>query len=294
MAYLLIPLLCVLASSKITLQSKFSKTKNIGICDNIFFNGIMFSTAALLFCPSIFKNGITYSTCIYGIVMGVLSVAFQIFYICAFSKGKMTLTVIINNFSMLLPITVSFILFNEEFGMLKITGTVLALISFIFSAARITEKTDFEASRKTDFQWLIFVTLVFLCNGLISVNQKVYSMFTQKLQVFEFVAISYITASVLSFLILGVMTVRSKSITYKKQPEVIASGCIVGILLGVFQCLNTYAASVIDGTILYSAYNCGVSLLSTVTGRLLFKEKLSAKQYAGVFIGIIAIVFLCL
>ena len=86
MAYLLIPLLCVLATLKITLQSKFSKTANTGISDNVFFNGIMFSTVALLFCSSI-KNGVTYLTCISGIIMGILSVAFQIFYICAIPSG---------------------------------------------------------------------------------------------------------------------------------------------------------------------------------------------------------------
>ena len=93
MTYLLIPLLCFLASSKITLQSKFSKTANNGIYDNVFFNGIMFTTVGLMFLPAILKNGVTYSTCIHGVIMGMLSVAYQIFYICAFSKGKMTLTV---------------------------------------------------------------------------------------------------------------------------------------------------------------------------------------------------------
>ena len=88
--------------------------------------------------------------------------------------------------------------------------------------------------------------------------------------------------------------VKNKSVKYSGQPGIIVSGCLVGVLLGIFQCLNTYAASVLDGTILYSTYNCGVSLLSTITGRILFKEKLSVKQYIGVFVGIIAIVFLCL
>ncbi len=294
MVYLLIPLLCVLALSKITIQSKFSKTENTEIFDKIFFNGIMFSTAAILFCPSILKNGVTYSTCICGIIMGVLSVGYQIFYINAFSKGKMTLTVIINNFSMLLPMAVSVALFNEEFGILKISGTIFALISFVFSAGREKNSIDFEVSKKSNFQWLIFTMLAFLSNGLISVNQKVYSMFTQKLQVFEFVAVSYITATVLSFLILGFIKVKNKNITYKRRTKTIISGCLVGVLLGVFQCVNTFAASLIDGTILYSTYNCGVSLLSTVAGRIIFKEKLSPKKYAGVFIGIIAIVFLCI
>lgn len=294
MTYLLIFLMCILATAKITLQSKFSKTENIHIADNIFYNGIMFATVALLFLPLLLINGVTYSTCICGIIMGVLSVAFQIFYICAFSKGKMTLTVIINNFSMILPMMVSVILFDEEFGVLKIIGTVLALISFILSAAKEKNNTDFEKKNKSGFQWIFFMILVFLSNGLISVNQKIYSVFTQKLQIFEFVAVAYITATVLSFLILSIIAVKNKETLCKKLPKVIVSGSLIGILLGIFQCVGTYAASVINGTILYSTYNCGVSLLSTLIGRIVFDEKLSVKQYAGVFIGIIAIAFLCL
>lgn len=294
MTYLLIPLLCMLALTKITLQSKFSKTANGGVADTVFFNGIVFSSAALLFCFSILKNGITFSTCVSGMIMGILSVAFQLFYICAFSKGKMTLTVIINNFSMLLPMAVSIILFNEEFGTLKIIGTILALLSFVFSAAREKRSTDFVADNTNNAPWLIFTILTFLSNGLISVNQKIYSVFTQKLQVFEFVAVAYITAAVLSCLILGIVTLKNQKLTCAKRPEVIISGCLIGVLLGIFQGINTYAASVIDGTILYSTYNCGVSLLSAVTGRIFFNEKLSVKQYAGVLIGSAAIVFLCL
>lgn len=294
MKYLLIPLLCILATSKITLQSKFSKSNNKDMADSIFYNGVMFTSAAILLSFSVLKNTVTYSTYIYGIIMGVLSVVYQFFYICAFSKGKMTLTVIINNFSMILPVTVSFVLFNEELGIFKIIGTVLALVSFVFSAQQEKNSITSNKANKSGAQWLLFTILVFLSNGFISINQKIYSASTQKLQVFEFVAISYITAALLSFLILSILAVRNKNIILKKQPKAIASGCLVGILLGVFQCINTYAASVIDGAILYSTYNCGVSLLSTITGKILFKEKLSAKQQVGVFVGIMAIVFLCL
>lgn len=297
MSYLLIPLLCVLAASKIMVQSKFSKTANDSMEDNVFFNSIAFFVAALLFCPSILNGGVTASTCVFGIIMGIFSVTFQIFYVCAFSKGKMALTVIINNFSMLLPMAVSFVLFDEELGILKIIGTILALISFVFCVKSKGNAADLETSNKNNVKWLIFTLLAFLSGGLISVDQKIYSMSVQQIQPVEFVAVAYATAAILSFLILKLAAAKNNnSAAYKKrrQPKMIASGCLVGILLGIFQCLNTYAASVIDGITLYSTYNCGVSLLSCAAGRIIFKEKLSAKQYAGVFVGIAAIAFLCL
>lgn len=58
--------------------------------------------------------------------------------------------------------------------------------------------------------------------------------------------------------------------------------------------INTYAASVIDGAVLYSTYNCATSMLSAAVGRLLFKEKLTNKQMIGVIVGIVSIMLLCI
>lgn len=292
MAYLLISLLCVLAATKVTLQSRFSKTQNRSVTDSVFYNGIMFLTVATLFCPWLMANGATVTTIVFGVLMGILSVAFQLLYLCAFSKGKMSLTVILNNFSMIIPMAVSLLAFDEPFGLAKAAGTVLALVSFCLIVAR--EKRGQETEGKNGAAWLILTLLVFLVNGLISVNQKLYAESVDNLQVFEFVAVSYITAAALSFLILGVLGMREKRFPASGGKNVILSACLVGLVLGVFQALNTYAASVIPGTVLYSTYNCGTSVLLCVIGRLLFREKLSKKQYIGVTIGIAAIVCLCL
>lgn len=293
MTYALIPVLCVLAASKVTLQSRFSKTKGRGAADSIFYNGMTFLTVAALFCPLLIRNGATRATLFFGAMMGILSVAFQLFYLLAFSRGKMTLTVILNNFSMILPMAVSVIAFGEPFGVTKALGTALALISFCLTVAR-KKKTAERPSDKCDWLWLTFTLLVFLSNGLISINQKTYAAVSESLQPFEFVAVAYITASLLSFLLLGALALGKKSNPQKPTVRAMLSPCLVGLLLGVFQVLNTYAASVLDGTVLYSTYNCGISVLLCVIGRVLFRETLSKRQYAGVAIGIAAIVFLCL
>ena len=281
MKFLIILLLCILAASKVTLQSVFSKKENITPQNNLFFNAIMFSTISIIFFPTIIKNGITAATFMHGIIMGILSVLFQYFYIIAFNRGKMALTVIINNFSMLIPVCVSFFLFDENINVLKIIGLVLVLISFYLNVNQSEN-----ANKSNDIIWLICVMAVFTFNGLISVNQKIYSMYNKDFQIFEFIAVSYIVASILSW---GMFFIISKDKKASCRPRLIFSGSMCGILLGIFQCLNTYAASVIPGTILYPLYNCGTSVMITLIGRLFLKEHLSARQKTGVVIGIIAI-----
>ena len=284
--------MCVLAVTKITLQSDFSKKSDKSLYDSVFYNMLMFLVAAVFFSPFLLDASIERLTFIQGIIMGVLSVIFQFFYICAFSKGKMTLTVIINNFSMLLPIGVSYYMFNEPLGFMKIIGILLALVSLVLVTAKGKNET---ISKKSDnILWLIFMVLVFLSNGFISINQKIYSKTVPKLQVFAFVAIAYISATIISAVILIVMRLLNNQKRSKLNSKMLISGASAGVIIGVFQCLNTYAASIIDGAVLYSSYNCATSILSAAVGRVLFKERLSKKQFIGAIIGIFSIMFLCI
>ena len=291
MKYLLISLMCIFAVAKITLQSDFSKKSDKSLYDNVFYNMLMFLVAALFFSPFLLNGSIQRLTLVQGVIMGVLSVIFQFFYICAFSKGKITLTVIINNFSMLLPIGVSYYMFNEPLGFMKIIGILLALVSLVLVTSK--GKKDTISKRSDNILWLVFMVLVFLSNCFISVNQKIYSKIAPNLQIFDFVAIAYISATVISAVILIVIRFLNNQKKSNLSSKMLISGASAGVIIGIFQCLNTYAASVIDGAVLYSSYNCVTSILSAAVGRILFKERLSKKQFIGVIIGILCIVFLC-
>lgn len=294
MKYLLILPLCLIAVSKITVQTRFSKSSIQNDFCSILYNAISFATAAVILLPLSFKDGIDTQVLVQGAIMGVLSFAFQLFYINALKCGKVALTVIINNFSMLIPITLSALVLKEKLGVAKIVGMVLVLIAFVLTTSQSGDMEKNISETDDNRRWLFYVISVFVCNGAISVNQKLYSVYSKELRVFEFVAVAYITAAVISTLVLTYMYVDVKSIPTKDMLPFITSGGCVGVLLGVFQCLNTYAASQIDGITLYSVYNCGVSLMSVVIGRVIFAEQLSVSQIIGVATGTLAIVLMCL
>ena len=222
----------------------------------------------------------------------LFSLLFQISYILAFSKGKASLTVTINNFSLLIPVVASYLLFDEDFGALKFIGTALILLCFMMTVSK--DKTE-KLSQNQWLQWFGFTMLVFLSNGILSVNQKVYSMMTNELEVFEYVGVAYLFAAILAwgifFLLRGKSREQTESTSYKKAA--LLAG-LSGIFLGLFQCVNTYAASLIDGTVFFPVVNCGISLILTLIGRFFFGERLSGKQYAGVLIGVVAITLICI
>lgn len=144
----------------------------------------------------------------------------------------MVLTVIINNFSMLLPTAVSAAFLNESFGLFKVVGTVLALVSLVLSVS--PDSTEENLTKKSNNAiWLICTLLVFLSNGFISINQKLYSVFTDKIEVFEFVAAAYLTASFLSAMILTAVNIKNH-VRASADKKTVISSVIVGVMLGFF------------------------------------------------------------
>lgn len=289
MEYLIIAVMAVLACTKVTIQSGYSKMAVSGFRDSIMYNFIMFVTVAVIFMPFLFFSEFNLDTVIFGCIMGVLSVAFQVSYMLAFSKGKTALVTTVGNFSMIIPILVCYIFFSEPFTAKRIAGTALAVVALCFITAKSKNNRDTEST--TSKGWLFFTLISFLCNGLISVNQKIYAQVSAEFNVFCFVAAAYITAAIMSFVVYCVSG-RSKKVEIPKSKPgkaCLVSGIITGAILGTFQCVSTYAASVIDGTVLYSAYNCITSIMIVFAGRLVFKEKLSAKQYVGVVLGMGAV-----
>ena len=136
--------------------------------------------------------------------------------------------------------------------------------------------------------------ILFLSGGICSAVQKAYAVKMEEIQVFEFIAIAYACAMILSLVLFGCERIVHKEETVGASGKMVLFAVLVGLSLGVFQCVNTYAPSVIDGTVLYPAYNSGVSVLIAIIGAIVFKERLTVKQYIGSLIGIAAVILLCL
>lgn len=296
MEYLLIPLGCALASLKVTLQSKFSKSGKHTLSQNIFFTAIMFATISLMLLPTLFDGGISGKTVFYAALLGSFSLLYQILYVIALSMGRMTLTVIINNFGMLIPMIVSIIFLGDDFTLLIGIGAALALLSLCLTVVNNSKKGKESKNSVEGAVWLVMALLVFFTNGLASVAQKLYTARAgEDFQLFEFVCIAYMIAAVEAFVIFAVLapTDRKKGIKLVSKSTVLI-GCGVGAALGVFQCVNTFAMSLIPAPIYYPAYNCGTALLLALIGAVLFKERFTVRQYVGIAIGVLAILILCL
>jgi drug/metabolite transporter (DMT)-like permease len=286
MSFLIIAIMCILANAKIVLQSRYAQKLN-SFEESIYFNFLMFLSAAIVFLPKLVTSGASRETIISGVLSGLLSVGFQIFYILAFSCGKTTITTVVNSFSMLIPTFLSLWAFDENFGILNAIGVVVVLVSFCFNISKDKEQKLVQSRTK----WITYLFLAFVFCGFHSVVQKFYTKLASNLETTSFVAIAYITAVVVAGAILLILRCERKtSINFNKKT--IASGLSAGVILSVFQVVSTYGASVVDGSVLYPVYNCASSLLLTSIGVTFFKEKLSKSQFFGILLGIAGVVML--
>ncbi len=116
--YLLIGVLCLIATAKSVFLSKLGNDNINNTTDGILINGFVFMFAAIVF--SRYLVGASTATIVAGMILGTLSVLYQLAYITALSAGPLSVTGLVNNLAMLVPIGVSAILFKEPLSGFRI------------------------------------------------------------------------------------------------------------------------------------------------------------------------------
>ena len=283
MNFLIIILLCTLATAKVTLQSRFGKRTLTTASDNVLFNAAVFFTAAILFSADIPRASL--ETWIFAAAFALLTVVFQLSYTKALSVGNVSLTVMAVNLSMLFPSLVSVIFYSEVLTPTRIVGIILTVLSF-------TLTVDFKRTGQLSRPWFIFTAVAALANGGIGITQKIFGASGFGSEKKAFVACSYAIAFAVAFVLYLLTRPRDRGAVNRKTAWTYVFAVSVGIILAVFQWLNTYAISVMDGSFLFPVYSGGSIILSTLVGILFFKDKLSGRQKISIALGIIAVVIM--
>ncbi len=282
MEFIVIFILCFLATSKVTVQGFFAKKNVASLSDGVFFNGLIFFFSALIFLNNIFNFNI-FVVC-FSCAFGILTVIFQLCYIKAMSCGNVSLTVLIVNLSMIIPIFVSVFFYKEPIGVLRLLGICLTVVALCLN---VNKGKNLEYKK-----WFLFCVFASLANGALAVCQQIFGKTQWKGETQSFVAWSYIIATVFSLLLYLFLSAKGKGITFKIKPSVFLYSLSIGVILGVFQLINTKAIANIDGTLLFPSYNAGTLILSSLSSILILKDKVTSNQKISLFIGVAAIVLM--
>ena len=200
-------------------------------------------------------------------------------------RSGVTVTSLSSKLSVVLPTLAGVVLFGEKLNFVATMGIVLALVALVLVVGgKNTTNKDIKIN------WLLPV-LIFFGTGTGDILMKLTEQQNTSDDMSFMIAFIYFIAMLFGILIVAHDLIRGKSKWQWKN-------AIGGIGLGVINFFSTFcvyhAMRCFDNVVLFPIYNIGVVSLTALTGWLLFKEKLTWKNYLGLAIAIIAVILITL
>ena len=217
-----------------------------------------------------------------------LGVLFPLLFVIMASSVRLAgivRTDIAQRLSLFIPIFAAFFLFGEARDPVKIIGIVLAFIAIIFSIP--WQKAVYNRVNKVSWVYLLCVFLGF---GCIDILLKQISK-ANGLPFTSAIFVIFILAFTLSMI--GLIYKVATKETKFSWPHI-----LIGWILGVANFgnilfyLKAHQALANSPSVVFSAMNIGVIVVGAFIGMVIFKEKLSMLNKAGIAVAILAIVII--
>jgi drug/metabolite transporter (DMT)-like permease len=221
------------------------------------------------------------------IILGFIFIS--TFYVTTLTSQQNGLSVasVASKMSVIIPIILGILLYNETFGFIKISGIILALIAVYFTS----KKEAGDIQRKAN---LILPSLVFIGAGTIDSSLKylqTYHVASEKVDIFS--SVTFLCAFSVGIILIIIQTLRKK---IKLEARNIIGGIILGIpnYFSLYYLVKMLEAKAFQSATLFTIHNIAIVLLSTFVGLLFFNERISKRNVFGIALAIFAIVLVTL
>jgi drug/metabolite transporter (DMT)-like permease len=217
------------------------------------------------------------------LIMGSLFISIFVLIGRTTLESGVSVATVANKMSVVVPVVAAVFLYQEQLQVLKIAGIILALGAVYLTTLPAGQKATKGRGH------LLLPALVFIGSGIIDafVNH-VQKVLVPGNLIPLFISCSFLTAFVIGSTVLGIKLM-------KKEFSISVRDVIGGVILGIPNYFSIYAitkaldAQLMDSSALYPVNNMGIVMLSTVGAFLLFKEKLSALNWTGILLAMLAI-----
>jgi drug/metabolite transporter (DMT)-like permease len=228
-----------------------------------------------------------YSTLMLGVSFIVL------FNLMGYTAQKLGLTVVSvsNKLSLIIPVSLAFFFMNEKVTALKILSIVMALAAVVL----VTFQKNKENGSKPSKLLFILPIVLFLGSGFNDslVNHIVQTTGLMEAEKPKFVIWIFQVAAILGTIILIIQLIL-------KQQKFALKNIIAGVCLGVPNYFSMYylvkalADSGLQSSVVFPINNVAIVIASAISGIVLFTEKLTKLQIAGILLACISIVILAI
>ncbi|NDV44032.1 EamA family transporter [Flagellimonas sediminis] len=221
------------------------------------------------------------------LAMGVLFIT--IFNLMAKTAQTLGVSVasVATKMSLVIPVVIGLIFYGEHLSFFQIIGILLALAAVYFASLK---ENGITINRKD----LILPILVFLGSGAIDASIKYFEekhLTDQEIPIFSSMVFGCAALSGLIYVGLG-----SKKQSLKLNIKNIIGGVALGIpnYFSIYFLIRALRSNNWSSAAVFTLNNVAIVMLSTLLGILLFKERLSIKNWGGVALAVISIVLVAL
>lgn len=278
-------LLSILFSSLIFVIFKLFDTHKVQTIYAIIVNYITACLVGILFYKKpiqlyeIPKNDWFYGT----LFLGILFIL--VFNLMAKTSQRLGVSVasVATKMSFVIPVILGLVLYNEKLSFFKTSGIILALAAVYFASVKDTPRAIQKRS-------LLLPVMVFLGSGIIDASIKYMEenhVSTNEFPIFSATVFGAAACTGILFILLR---------SFKKPLKLNLKNVLGGIALGVpnffsiFFLLRALQNETLNSASIFTLNNVAIVMFSTLLGIVLFKEKISPKNWGGILLAVISII----
>jgi membrane protein len=204
--------------------------------------------------------------------------------------GSFAYTSVIVALSAIIPSMSGPVLFGEKVTVSQFAGIGLMIICIILSPGN-----DGGERRAVNLKWLLFCTVAFVFSGAVGVVQKIHQ--NNAAHKAEMPAL-LLTCFFVSFALSGIRLITERGRTKKSgerlnklTPAVVLFPAVSGLCFAFPHTINLFLSGRLASVVFFPTINLCPMLLTMLYAVFGFKERLTAKQWAGIAVGILSTVF---
>ncbi|MFM7768246.1 MAG: EamA family transporter [Bacteroidota bacterium] len=283
-------ILSILSSALLFLILKKFKDWNVETVHGILVNYFTASALSISFSDIKMDDSLTHISEIWLYALGIGLLFILVFVLTGKTAQLcgMAASSIASKMSMVIPISLGVILYNESFGFQKAIGVAFAIPAVILVGGKPSKSGS---NKNTNSYWYLPIML-FLGAGLVDTAIK-YAQhhFMQDGNMYLVMSLIFGSAGMFGLLNL----VRD---TFSKNHGLTLRSVMGGILLGtinfcsLYFLINCLNQPNVESSQIFAVVNIGVVLVSLALGMLVFREKMDRLKSIGVVFSIIAILLL--
>jgi len=283
----------IVLTSYLTLSFKVCEKYNVSIFQAIVFNYITCVITGSIVNGSFPINvEVIHQTWFHwAFVMGVLFIS--IFNIVGMTAQKISVAVasVANKLSLIIPVILSVYLYHETVRGWKLFGVILALIAVILTCYQPRNKSNKKKEENGKWKYILPVAL-FLGSGLLdALINHVQQTYVTVENSNAYLISGFFSAAIIGSLYLEYQYMIGKQVFSFKN---VLAGILIGIpnYFSIWCLVHFLKQSPWQSSASIPVNNMGIVLFSSVVAWILFKERLSAINWVGILLSIVAIYFI--